>query len=100
MVTKCPQCKSRLEKVKFDIGYGIDVNSLHCKRCGFNITENNKLKSAISSLKDHMSKQIKIIKIGTGLGVRFPNEIVKSMNLKKGEEVELRPDDEGIRIVV
>ena len=54
MVTKkCPQCKTSIKKVKFDIGYGIGVESLHCKKCGFNMTENNvmaKLRSEFSSI--------------------------------------------------
>ena len=96
---KCPQCKTNLEKVNFDIGYGIGVESLHCKKCGFNATENNRLKTAISSLREQMSKEIKVIKVGTGLGVRFPNEVVKSYRLKKGEEIVLKPEFDGIKLV-
>lgn len=96
---KCPQCKTSLEKVSFDIGYGIEVESLHCRKCGFNMTEDNKLETAISSLREQMSREIKIIKVGTGLGVRFPNEIVKSYHLKKGEEILLKPELDGMKLV-
>lgn len=96
---KCPQCKTNLEKVKFDIGYGIEVDSLHCEKCGFNITENNRLKTAISSLREQMSKEIKIVKVGTGLGVRLPNDVVKSYKLKKGEEIIIKPEFDGIKLV-
>ena len=100
MVTKkCPQCKTNLKKVKFDIGYGVEVESLHCKNCGFNITENNRLKTAISTLREQMSKEIKIVKVGTGLGIRIPNEVVKSYKLKKGEEIVLKPELDGIKLV-
>ena len=100
MVNKCPQCKTELKKVKFDVGYGIDVESLHCEKCGFNITEDNKLKKAITSLREQMAKEIKVVKVGTGLGVRFPNEIVKSFNLRKGEEILLKPELDGVKLVV
>lgn len=96
---KCTQCKSNLEKVKFDIGYGVEIESLHCNKCGFNITEDNKLKTAISSLREQMSKEIKIIKVGTGLGVRFPNEVVKSYKLKKGEDIILKPEFDGLKLL-
>jgi hypothetical protein len=96
---KCPKCKANLEKVKFDVGYGIDVESFHCKRCGFNITEGDKLKNAIGSLREQMRKEIKIIKVGTGLGIRFPNEVVKSYNLRKGEEIILKPEFNGMKLV-
>ena len=39
MAKKCPQCKNDMDKIKFDIGYGIEVDSLHCKKWGFNITD-------------------------------------------------------------
>lgn len=97
---QCPQCKAQLEKVKFDVGYGIKVESLHCRSCGFNITENQKLKAAIGSLREQMSKEVKIIKVGMGLGIRFPNDIVKNYRLKKGEDIHLRPEADGIKVVV
>lgn len=100
MVNKCPQCKSELRKTVFDVGYGVNVESLHCEKCGFNITEDNKLKKAISNLREQMAKEIKIIKVGTGLGVRFPNEIVKNFRLRKGEEILLKPEMDGMKLVV
>ena len=46
-----------------------------------------------------MSKEIKIVKVGPGLGVRLPNEVVKSYKLKKGEEIVLKPEFDGIKLV-
>ena len=34
MANKCHKCKSELKKVVFDVGYGVNVESLHCERCG------------------------------------------------------------------
>lgn len=99
-MNKCPQCKRELKKVAFDIGYGINVESLHCDKCGFNITKEEKLNSAISYLREQMTKEVKVIKVGTGLGVRFPNNVVKSFSLKKGEEILLKPQIDGIKLVV
>lgn len=100
MKNKCPQCKSELKKVVFDIGYGVNVESLHCDKCGFNITKDDRLKKALSSLREQMAKEIKIIKVGTGLGVRFPNEVVKNFSLRKGEELLLKPEIDGIKLVL
>lgn len=96
---KCPECKSKMEKIKFDVGYGIEVNSLHCKECGFNITNEEVLNKAIIDLKEQMVKEVKIIEIGTGLGIRFPNEIVKSLKLKKGEEIIIKPEKGGLKLI-
>ena len=94
------KCKANLEKVKFDVGYGIEVESLHCSKCGFNITENNRLKKALSSLREQMSKEVKVVKVGTGLGVRFPNDVVKIFKVKRGKEVLLKPEVDGIKLVI
>ncbi len=100
MVRKCPQCQSELKKVMFDVGYGVEVESLHCSKCGFNITQDNKLKDALASLREKMAKEVKIIKVGTGLGVRLPNDVVKNFRLQKGREVILKPEVDGIKLVV
>lgn len=97
---KCSQCKSKMEKVTYDVGYGIDVESLHCKNCGFNITEDKVLTKAMSKLREQMAKEVKIVRVGTGLGVRFSNEFVKSYDLKAGENVLLKPEIDGIKLVV
>lgn len=96
---KCPICKSNMEKVKFDVSYGIDIDSLHCEKCEFNITNERVLNKALVSLKEQMAKEVKVIEIGTGLGIRFPNEIVKSLKLKKGEEIIVKPDNGGLRLI-
>ncbi len=100
MMNKCPQCKSELKDIIFDVGYGINIDSLHCEKCGFNLTDNNKLKNALKSLKEQMTKEVKIIKVGAGLGVRFPNDVVKVFKLKKGEEILLKPEEDGVKLVV
>lgn len=97
---KCTQCKSEMEKWKFDVGYGIEVDSLHCKKCGFNITEDNKLDKALAVLREQLSKEVKVVQIGTGLGIRFSNEIVKSYGLEAGENVLLKPEVDGVKVVV
>jgi|SRR3989344_7386032 len=100
MGKKCPQCKNALKNVVFDVGYGVKVDSLHCERCGFNITDDNVLKKAIFALKENIAKEVKVIKVGTGLGLRFPNEIVKGFGIKRGEEVLLKPEEGGIKVVI
>ena len=96
---KCPQCKKILQKKIFDIGYGIEVPAKHCTHCGFNITDDKMLDRAIIALKEQMSKEVKVIKIGTGLGIRLPNDMVKNYNLKKGEEIRIKPERDGIKLI-
>jgi Zn ribbon nucleic-acid-binding protein len=100
MIKKCPQCKSAVKRVLFGVGYGVNVESLHCEKCGFNITKDERLKKALASLREQMAKEVKVIKVGTGLGVRLPNEIVKSFHLQKGKELLVKPEVDGVKLVV
>ena len=97
---KCPQCKNELKKIKFDIGYGIEVDSMNCDKCQFNVTPDNKMKNAIELLREKMKKEVRIIQIGNGLGIRLTNNIVKNYNLKRGEKISLRPEADGIKLLI
>lgn len=97
---KCPQCRSKMEEIRFDIGYGIEVDSTHCKKCGFNITNNKKLKRALNELHKQMSKEVRIVRVGTGLGIRLSNDIVRNYKLKAGENVLLKPEIGSIKVIV
>lgn len=97
---KCTQCKAEMEKVTVDIGYGIEVDSLHCEQCGFNVTEDKKLDQALANLRVQMSKEVKVVRVGTGLGVRIPNEMVKNYHLEAGEEILMKPEMDGIKLRV
>ncbi len=95
----CPQCKNRFDATQFEVGYGISVPSLHCKNCGFNLTDDSVLTTALSKLREMMKKEVKVIRIGEGLGIRFPNDVVKNYNLAFGEDMLLVPEADGIKIV-
>lgn len=99
VVEKCPQCKGKMQKVLFDAGYGVRVESMHCAKCGYNVTESGGLKKAIAKLRERMGKDVKIIRVGEGLGVRFPNEFVKSYKLRRGMHALMKPGDGLIEIV-
>ncbi|MDI6826235.1 MAG: AbrB/MazE/SpoVT family DNA-binding domain-containing protein [Candidatus Aenigmarchaeota archaeon] len=38
------------------------------------------------------------MRIGTGIGIRFPNELVEKMNLKYGQEIEIIPQNDQLLI--
>ena len=99
-IKKCPQCKFEMKPWIFNVGYGAEIESMHCTNCKFNITEKNKLEKGIETLKENMKKEVKIIKVGTGLGLRFPNEIVKNYKLKKGVEITIQPDIKGLKLLI
>ena len=86
---KCPKCKEKMEMIKYDLGFGIVVDSVTCPTCKFSITDEKVLDVAMEKMRKKMAISTKVLRIGTGIGIRFPNEIVKNMNLKKGQKIEI-----------
>lgn len=86
---KCSNCGNEMGKVKYDVGYGILVDSYTCSNCHYNFTEEKILDKAMEKLREKMAIKVKLLKVGTGVGLRLPNEVVRNMGLRTGEEVEL-----------
>ena len=96
---RCPDCKEEMRKVKYDIGFGIVIDSLTCSGCKHNITDEEVLDVAMKKMRMKMAISVKTVRIGTGIGIRFPNEIAKKMHIKQGQEMEIitRGDELVIR---
>ena len=97
---KCRQCGNELKEIKYNLGYGLDIKTLHCGKCKFNVTEPKKLKQTIKELRNRMSKKVKVVSVGEGVGIRFPKEFVAGYKIKKGNFVMIEPEDNKIKIVV
>jgi len=93
---KCGNCGEKMEKVKYDVGFGIMVDSFTCPNCHHNFTDEKILDEAMEKMRERMAIKVKILRVGTGIGIRFPNEIAQKMRLKTGQEVELIPKDKQI----
>ncbi len=101
---KCPYCKSLLKKVKVSIeGTSQDVISFQCQKCDFVEFERETAHRAILDLKvQEMPLKIKqrIIKLSKDrLGTYFNSNIIRSLNLKSGEDIYVSvPDKKHIII--
>lgn len=100
MMNTCPQCSAPMIMKTFDIGYGKTVESLQCEKCGFIKTNEIVLKKAIHDLKQRMCREVKIVKIGKNLGIKLPDDTVKGYSLKKGKDVILKPEIDGVKLVI
>lgn len=58
---KCPKCKSELKNVIFDVGYGINVESSHCEKCGFNMTKEKELSKVMNLLKKKIKSYDEVV---------------------------------------
>ncbi len=86
---KCTNCGGKLEKVKYDVGFGIVVDSYTCSNCHHNVTDEKTLDAVMEKLRERMAVRVKLVKVGTGIGLRLPNEIARRMKLRQGKEVEI-----------
>ncbi len=89
---KCPNCEQELKEVNVDIEDAkTPVISYQCLNCDYYSFEPITTMKIIKELKEKESplkiKQ-KIIKLSQDrLGIYFNQDIIKSLNLKSGEEV-------------
>jgi len=86
----CPQCIAELRKVKVNVfGAKNKVLSYQCPKCAYFAFEPESSKKVIEELKKTPLKiKQKIVKLSKDrLGMYFNSNIVRSLELKKGEEI-------------
>jgi len=49
---KCPQCKTKMENVQYDVEFGIVINSLTCPDCRHNFTKEVEIDKIIKKLQE------------------------------------------------
>lgn len=100
----CPNGKSKLKKVKVEIEDAkTKAISYQCLNCDYFSFEPKSSIQVLREIKEHESplkiKQ-KIIKLSKDrLGIYFNHDIIRSLNLKSGEEVSISVPDKK-RIVL
>ena len=87
---KCPECDSDLRKVNVKVqGAENKIISYQCSKCDYFEFEPISSKKVIEELRETPLKmKQKIVKISQDrLGIYFNNNIIRSLDLKKGEDV-------------
>jgi len=87
---KCPKCESELKEVKVGVhGAKQKATSYQCPDCDYFEFEPMSSKKVVEELRETPLKiKQKIVKLSQDrLGIYFNNNIVRSLNLRKGEEI-------------
>lgn len=95
---KCPKDNSVLREVEVSVsGAKEKVLSYQCQKCDYFEFEQESSKKVIRELTENPLKiKQKIIKLSQDrLGIYFNNHIVRSLNLKKAEEVYVSVPDKN-----
>lgn len=86
----CPACNSKLKKVPVTVqGATKKVVSFQCASCHYFEFEQRSSAKVIEELRDqHLKIKHKIIKLSKDrLGIYFNSNIIRSLGLRKGEEL-------------
>ncbi|MBI3032208.1 zf-TFIIB domain-containing protein [Candidatus Woesearchaeota archaeon] len=99
---KCPKCNTNLKEVEVAI-YGAKNKSLsyQCPNCDYFEFEKTSSKKVLEELREAPLKiKQRIVKLsGERLGIYLNNNVVRSLDLKKGEEVYVSvPDKKHILV--
>lgn len=87
---RCPKCDSELKKVEIKVqGVKSKAISYQCPSCDYFEFEPISSQRVIQELRETPLKiKQKIVKLSQErLGIYFNNNVVRSLNLKKGEEI-------------
>ncbi len=101
---KCPQCNSVLKTVVVKVhGATNRAISYQCSKCDYFAFEPITSQKVVEELRESPLKiKQKIIKLSQDrLGIYFNSHIVRSLNLKKGEEISVSvPDKKHIMLEI
>ena len=99
---KCPKCNSKIKFVEVNIeGAKNKALSMQCEDCNYFEFENLTASKVLDELRTPPLKiKQKIIKLSNNrLGIYFNKNVIESLNLKSGEEINLAvPDKKHILI--
>ena len=99
---KCPDCNGNLKKVEVKVaGAKTKVVSYQCTNCDYFEFEPNSSKRVIEELRESPLRiKQKLVKLSQDrLGIYFNSHIIRSLGLKKGEDIYISvPDRKHILI--
>ena len=99
---KCPKCSSNLKKIEVNVeGAKSKATSYQCTKCDYFEFEPQSSQKVIEELRETPLKiKQKVIKLSQDrLGIYFNSNVVRSLGLKKGEDIYVSvPDKKHILI--
>ncbi len=93
---KCPKCDATLKKVEVKVhGARNKAISYQCPKCDYFEFEPASSKKVVEELRESPLKiKQKVVKLSQDrLGIYFNNNVVRSLNIKKGEEIYISVPD-------
>ena len=95
---ECPKCNTRLRKVEVGVqGARSKAVSYQCTKCDYFEFEPKSSQKVIQELRETPLKiKQRVVKLSQDrLGIYFNNNVVRSLGIKKGEEIYLSVPDKN-----
>ena len=101
MRVKCDECGGKIIKKKIDYSiFGVSLGKFPaevCEKCGEICFDENTSRKMTKIAKEkglwNLETKTKVGKVGDTLDVRFNKRLIEFLNLKKGEEVTIYPEN-------
>ncbi len=105
---KCPNCRIEMEKGDVELeDSGIKVKGLICPSCYEMKMDDKGVDSALVEYKEYLQSEKPLLRLrrrvsqmsGGKIGIYFPQDLVESLHINKGEEVEVFPINEKTIVI-
>lgn len=95
----CSECRGRMVEKTAKTPEGISYKYFKCSKCKEEIVNMKQLHSVAEKYRTMKKYHVKLSKWGLSIGLRIPKEIVKKYNFKENKEVDIIPEEEGIKVI-
>ena len=101
MRTKCDECGGKIIKKKIEYSlFGVSLGKFPaevCEKCGEICFDENASRKMTEIAKEkglwNLETKTRVGKVGDTLDIRFNKRLIEFLNLKKGEEVTIYPEN-------
>jgi len=97
----CPKCKAALRRVEVTVhGAKAKALSFQCTNCDYFEFDADSGRNVVDELKSPLKIRHKVVNISQDrLGIYFNNNIIRSLGLKKGEDVFISVPDKKHMVI-
>lgn len=88
-----------MESIEAKTPEGVSYSYYRCAKCREEIVDMKQLHEVAEKYRSMKKYHAKVTRWGMSLGVRIPKELAEKYHFKENEEVNIIPEEEGIKIV-
>lgn len=95
----CSECKGKMAEKTAKTPEGVSYRYFKCGKCGEEVVDMKQLHNVAEKYRVMKKYHVKLSKWGLSVGLRIPKDLVKKYGLKDNKEVNIIPEEKGIKII-